>query len=182
MNHNDSLKKTCSLSILVTEKGFLENAYNLNRGLGRSLRLVGKIDESDQRTAFHQKSTAINFRLSSNDSWLEEMQVLTNEPEAIGAVSVAEFLAPLRYELDGETHENEPIQLRIELSPEAFEAICFHVTHLNENIISIKLELSGSALPSTDTNFVFLSDLDISKNKTYAVTSIAMSDTIFGND
>mgnify|MGYP003676463654 CR=1 FL=1 len=177
MLDNAPQKTTCSLHILVAEQSLLKTAFNLKGGTERSLSLTGKIDDSEQRSAFHGKSTAIKIGSPPDTDWMEEVRTLTNETEAIGCVDVTANIEPLKYELDGEPCENEPVNILIYMNPEAFEAICFHLANPHERIISIKLELSGAALPQTGISFVFPSDLDITEKQTYAVTGIDISDT-----
>ncbi len=178
MFDNTSQKGTCSLFILVAEQTFRETAYNLQRGTKRRLRLVGKIDDSEQRSAFHGKPIEIRLGSPFDTEWLEKVRTSTGEPEAIGCVDVRANIESEKYELYGEEYENDPLVALIYTNPEAFEAICFHLANFNERIIRIELELSGTALPETGSIFVFLSDLNITKKQTYAVTSIGISDTI----
>lgn len=164
--------------ILVTEQTFRETSYNVQSGTKRRLRLAGKIDDSEQRSTFHEKSIDIRFGSPSDMEWLKEVRKFTGEPEAIGCLDVRANIESEKYELYGEEYENEPLGSLIYLNQEAFEAICSNLADFEKRIFRIKLELSGAALPETGSIFVFLSDLNTTTKQTYAITCIEISDTI----
>lgn len=100
-----------------------------------------------------------------------------------GFVRVRAGLEPERFELFGEMVETEPVEVKLFLGPDVFEAIRRQGAEAYDHcrIMCAKVTLVGDALPATDdSNDYFglkLKDLDISADKVYGISGFEIFDT-----
>ena len=190
MAEEQSEKRTCDLSVMLSRYGGVHTWYDAKAGLRRRIALIGRVedpyrtplgdfDEHYPDSAFHDKPARLEIYSPADPAWLEEVRTSLGDSNACGCVTVRAGVEPDRFEIEGEAVEAEPVEVRLDMSADAFEAIRRQAADADDHhrIMWAKVTLSGDAVPETDSHFTFLKDLDVSKAQEYAVTGFEIFDT-----
>lgn len=172
-------EKKCGLYIMLFPYGGVSTSYDAANGLKHSMTLVGRIDDAYPISVFHGKTARLKVCAPPDLAWLEEIRTSLGDKNACGGASVSAGVEPPRVELDGEEIDIEPVEIRLDVSTDAFEAIRRQAASADNHhrIMRSEIVLSGAALPETESHFMFLEDLDVSKAQEYAVASFEIVDT-----
>lgn len=192
MAEKESEERTCDLNIMLSGYGGVRTWFDAKVGLRRQMTLIGRIDDPyheplgdvDEHfpdSAFHNKSARLDIYSPADSAWLDKIRTSLGDRSACGCVAVRAGVEPDRFEIEGETVETEPVTVRLDMCADAFEAIRRQAADANEHnrIMWAKITLSGVALPETDSEFIFLKDLNVSNTGEYAVTAFEIFDTRF---
>lgn len=190
MTEEESEKRTCNLSVMLSRYGGVQTWYDANVGLRRRIALIGRVDDPYQSpmgdidehfpdSAFHDKPARLEIHSPADPAWLEEVRNSLGDRSACGCVTVRASVEPHRFEIEGEEVEAEPVRVRLDMSADAFEAICRQAADADDHhrIMCAKVTLSGDAVPDTDSLFIVLKDLDVSKAQEFAVRDFEIFDT-----
>ncbi len=190
MVEGEFVERTCDLNVMLNWYGGLHTWYNARTGLKRSTTLIGRIDDSylaplgniDPHlpdSSFHGKPVRMEICSPADSEWLDEVRVSLGDSDACGCVSVRKGVEPDRFDIDGEMVEADSVTARLDMRPDAFEAIQRQVVDADDHqrIMRAKITLSGNAIPKADSRFTFLKDLDVSKAQDYAVRDFEIFNT-----
>ncbi len=183
-------KRTCHLNVMLSQYGGVHSQYDAIHGLKRRITLfgwindpesgpLGDINERFPDSAFHHKAARLEISSPADPAWLEEVLTSLGGKNACGSVRVTAGVEPYHWEIEGEVVEGTPVEVYLEVSPDAFESIQRQVLDANEHnrIMRAKIVFSAAALPDTDSHFTFLRDLDVSKPGKYAVMGFEIFNT-----
>jgi hypothetical protein len=186
MAEDQSEQRTCDLRVVLFRYRGVNTSYDATAGLKREFVLSGRVDDpylgggpDFSAPHFHNKLVRVKIHSPPDPEWLGEVLGTPGAESACGVVLVNANVEPKRFELDGETVEEEPVQVWLKVSPEVFEALRRQTAEAYEHrrIMAAKVTLLGTPLPKLDSYFIFLKDLDVSVRRTYAVRDFEISDT-----
>ncbi len=193
MTEEQSEHRTCDLSLVLFRYGGVHTWYDAKAGLRRSFVLSGRIDDPYRRplgdigesgegdSAFHNKAVRLEFASPSDPKWLGNLGAARGAGNVFGGVWVNAGVKPEQFELDGETVEAEPVEIKMEMDPDAFEAIRRQAAEAHDlrRIMWAKVTLIGVSLPKPPSRLgsIHLKDLDVSKDQEYAVSGFEIFDT-----
>lgn len=183
--------RTCKLNLALYRYGGIKTSYDAKMGLRRSFGLpgfirdpyispIGDIDESGEgNSAFHYKDVRVTISSPPDPDWLEKIRAAHGVDDACGAVLVNAGVEPDRFELDGESVEDEPVHVTVTMSADAFEAIRRQVAEASDHrrIMWATVTLAGNSLPKLESDFIRLKDLDVTERRGYAVSGFEIFDT-----
>jgi hypothetical protein len=158
--------------------------------LSRSMTMVGHIDDyvddpcarCDERV--HGKGIKLFLSAARDKAWTDALSQREGLPSICGVATVEANVTPKIYEWDGETVEDQPVQIRFSLSDEAFNAIKQQAEHAQRRSHSLEMEaeLAGNSLPDGGIfGIVELKDLDVSGARVFAVNMVSFTQTKFPN-
>lgn len=199
MADEQSGEKYCNLRLVLSRYAGVSSSYDAKGGLKRRFVLSGRIDDpyvspsgdpspfGEPGSAFHGKPVRVEISSSPDAEILGSIRAsyMGGMGDPCGLVRCRSGVAPERFELDGEMVETEPVEVWMQLSPDAFEAIRRQAAEAYDNrrIMWAKVTLVGDSLPATDDprmdSFfgLHLKDLDISADKVYGVRDFEIFDT-----
>lgn len=186
MAEDQSEKRTCDLRLMLFWYGGVHTSYDANEGVKRRLLLKGRIDDThvdfsgrarpeEPASAFHDKPVHLEIASSFDSVWLKRFRAKLGAPDACGLVRVSAGVEPERVEPEyDEAFEVEPIQIRLVVSADAFDAIWRRVAEADRqrHTMQANITLVGNSLPESDCMpFIDLKDFDVSEDREYAVGS-----------
>lgn len=179
MTEEQSEKRTCDLKLYLSRYGGIHTWYDAKVGLRRSMVLFGRInDHSD--SAFNGKICKVEVLSPADRALLEEVRALIGEGNPCGIVEVTAGVVPESFELDGEVAEIEPVDVRLHVTSDAFEAINRQATDADaqHRVMMAELTISGDAILEPESRFSnSLNNLDVSKPQRYVVANFEIFDT-----
>jgi hypothetical protein len=178
MPEGQSKERTCDLRLELFRWGGVETWYDAKAGLRLRLVLTGHVDDPPffhdgqdfSAPHFHGKRVRMEIFWPDPD-WLEGIRARRGVSHACGQVSVKAGAEPKPFELDGKTHEIEPVTVVLAVSADAFEAIRRQAADDHGRMMRATVTLVGEPLPELDESrgTIWLNDLDVSVERHYAV-------------
>jgi hypothetical protein len=182
---DQSRERTCDLRLLLFRWGSVETSYDAKAGLRRSLDVFGHVDDpyipgcgDTTASHFHDKAVRLGIHLRNDDTeWLTNIRAKHGVAHACGNVLVRTGVEPEQFESDGKTNELEPIGIDVEVGLDTFEAIRSQAAHPHSGMMGATVTLVGNGLPepNEDSLYLYLKDLDVSAERTYAVGTFKIS-------
>jgi hypothetical protein len=148
--------------------------------------MEGKIDDyvesgepADAR--FHGQGIKLFVSAPQDRDWASRLCQLEGVDHVCGAAFIEAGVIPKTYDFDGMTEEDQPVQIHLKLSVQAFNAIQQQAYDAERrgHLLEMKATLSGNSLPDTGDRFgfVLLKELDVSERRQFAVTAVSFTET-----
>jgi hypothetical protein len=180
-------EKSCRFRLVLFWYGGVDTSYDAKAGVERSLHLKGRIYDpyvyefsghsspTEPASAFHDKPVDLSISSPGDSKWLKRFRAKLGAPDACGLVRVRAGVEPERVEPEyDEPFEVEPVQIRLAVSADAFEAIWRQTAECDSQRRTMRAEVTlvGASLPESNCMpFIDLKDFDVSQDREYAVGS-----------
>ena len=180
-------ERECRFDLVLFWYGGVHTSYDAKAGVERSLLLKGRIDDPlvsplghprpEAASAFHDKPVHLGITSFVDPYWWERKRAKLGTPDACGLAQVRAGVEPERVESEygeDEPFEVEPVQIRLVMTADAFEAISHQTAEANSQrrMMNATVTLVGDSLPDS---YCHLKDLDVSEDQEYAVGSFEIS-------
>jgi hypothetical protein len=171
-------QRTCDFWLVLSWHGGVHTSYYAKEGLKRAFFFKGRIDDrhswpKEPVSAFHEKPVDLEILSSFHSEWWERTRTRLGVPNACGLVRVRAGVEPKHVESEYGEHEPfevEPIQIRLVVSADAFEAIFRQAAEADrqQRTLEARVTLVGESLPEQVGDHG-LKGLDVSEDRDYAV-------------
>lgn len=149
--------------------------------LVRSMTMVGRINDyhgddwtKDER--FHGQGIKLFVSAPCKEDWISKVCQLEGLSHVCGAAIIEANMTPKTYDLDGEVVEDQPVQIHLSLSVEAFNAIQQQAYDAERrgHRLDMTATLSGNSLPEPRNSLGLLDliNLDVSERREFAVIAV----------
>lgn len=179
-------ERECDLPLTLFQYGVVSTSYTAKGGLKRKVMLRGRVVGPSDYSAPHFDKKLVSVTISSppDPDWLSDVAAKFGVAASFGAVSVKAGVEPEQFELDGETIEIEPVHVRMEMDPDAFETIRRQAAEAYDHrrIMSANVRLVGETLPDPSEKplrMLDLGDLDVLEDREYAVGGFEILETVY---
>ncbi|MFQ5745564.1 MAG: hypothetical protein ACE5HV_18595 [Acidobacteriota bacterium] len=190
-----SEQRTCDLRLALFRYGGVHTWYDATAGLKRRFVLSGCIDDPYRRpsgdidesgegdSAFHNKPVRVDISSPPDPKWLGNLGAAGDDGNVFGWIWVTAGVEPERFELDGEAVEAEPVEIKMEMDPDAFEAIRRQAAEADNHcrIMWATVTLAGKSLPKLESR-IRLKNLDVSAPREDTVIGFEIFDTRYTDD